>query len=53
MESFLKDAAVLIQKVVMFPFTALNAEKGEDATESYTIQKNINVHLEEEIEQLR
>ena len=52
-ESFLKDAAVLIQKVVMFPFTALNAEKGEDATESYTIQKNINVHLEEEIEQLR
>ena len=37
----------------MMPFTSLNAEKDEDATESYVIQKNINVHLEEEIEQLR
>ena len=52
-ESFLKDAAVSIQKIVMMPFTSLNAEKDEDATESYVIQKNINVHLEEEIEQLR
>lgn len=52
-ESFLKDAAVSIQKIVMMTFTSLNAEKDEDATESYVIQKNINVHLEEEIEQLR
>ncbi len=52
-ESILKDASVFVQKVVMFPFTALNAEKGNDASESYVIQKNINVHLEEEIEQLR
>lgn len=52
-ESFLKDAAISIQKIVMMPFTSLNAEKDEDATESYVIQKNINVHLEEEIEQLR
>lgn len=52
-ENFLKDAATIIQKVIMFPFTALNEEKGEDQSESYVIQKNINVHLEEEIEQLR
>ena len=52
-ESSLKDGAMLVLKVLMLPFTSLNAEKGEDLTESYIIQKNLNVHLEEEIEQLR
>ena len=42
-EEFLKDAAVTIQKIVMFPFTALTPDKGEDASESYQIQKNLNV----------
>ena len=52
-ESYLKDVSSLIMKVVMLPFTSLNDDKGEDLTESYVIQKNLNVHLEEEIEQLR
>ena len=37
----------------MLPFTSLNADKDTNLTESYVIQKNLNVHLEEEIEQLR
>ena len=52
-ESFLKDASVVVQKVVLFPFTSLNAEKGKTQTESYTIQKNVNVHLENEIQELK
>lgn len=52
-EEFLKDTTVTISKVIMMPFTSLNKEKGIDASKSYLIQKNINVHLEEEIEQLR
>ncbi|MBD9098402.1 rod shape-determining protein MreC [bacterium] len=52
-EGFLKDTTVTISKVIMMPFTSLNKEKGIDASKSYLIQKNINVHLEEEIEQLR
>ena len=52
-EGFFKDGAVTISKIAMTPFTTLNKEKGKDASKSYLIQKNINVHLEEEIEQLR
>ncbi len=52
-ESFFKDVAMSIQKVIMMPFTSLNDDKDTDLTESYVIQKNLNVHLEEEIEQLR
>lgn len=52
-EGFFKDGAVTISKIVMTPFTTLNKEKGKDASKSYLIQKNINVHLVEEIEQLR
>lgn len=52
-EGLLKDTSVTISKVIMMPFTSLNKEKGIDASKSYLIQKNINVHLEEEIEQLR
>lgn len=52
-ESFLKDSATIIMKGVMLPFTVLNKDKDIDQTESYIIQKNLNVHLEDEIEQLR
>ncbi len=52
-ESILKDASVVVQKIVLFPFTALNEEKGKTQTESYTIQKNVNVHLENEIQELK
>lgn len=52
-EGGLKDGVTIISKIVMTPFTTLNKEKDKDASKSYLIQKNINVHLEEEIEQLR
>lgn len=52
-EGVLKDGATIISKIVMTSFTTLNKEKDKDASKSYLIQKNINVHLEEEIEQLR
>lgn len=52
-EGVLKDEATIVSKIVMIPFTTLNKEKDKDASKSYLIQKNINVHLEEEIEQLR
>ena len=52
-ESFFKDVSSVVMKGVMLPFTSLNADKDSDLTESYVIQKNLNVHLEEEIEQLR
>ena len=51
--SFLKNASMTIDKIVMFPFTSLNKEKGKDQSESYTIQKNVNKELEDEIEELK
>lgn len=51
--TFLKDGAIIIEKVFMYPFTALNKEKGKDQTESYTIQKNVNSSLEKEIKELK
>ncbi len=52
-EAYLKDISVLIQKVVLYPFTALNKEKDIDLSDSYLIQKNINSSLEKEIEELK
>ncbi len=52
-ESILKDVSVTINKVIMFPFTSLNKEKGKDQSESYLIQKNVNTSLEEEIQELK
>ena len=40
----LKTISMGIDKVVMYPFTSLNSEKGKKQTESYTIQKNANAH---------
>ena len=51
--TFIKDGVMLIEKVLMYPFTSLNKEKGQTQTESYTIQKNINSSLEKEIEELK
>lgn len=51
--TFLKDGVILIERVFMYPFTALNEEKNETQTESYTIQKNVNESLEKEIQELK
>ena len=49
----LKTLSIGIDKVVMYPFTALNSEKGKKQTESYIIQKNANASLEKEIQELK
>lgn len=52
-ESGLKNFAMVINKIVMYPFTALNSDKGKDLSKSYTIQKNVNGALESEIKELK
>lgn len=52
-EEFLKDISITINKVIMYPFTSINKEKGVTQTESYLIQKNINSSLEKEIQELK
>ena len=52
-EGIVKDIVMTIDKIVMYPFTALNGEKDVDQTESYLIQKNVNTSLEEEIQELK
>ena len=51
-ENVFKDTATIINKVFMYPFTALNTN---DITqdESYLIQKNVNESLVKEIEELK
>lgn len=51
--TILKSIGIDIQKVVMYPFTALNNDKDETASESYLIQKNVNASLEKEIKELK
>ena len=48
----LKDTAMFIEKVIMYPLTSLKKDT-TPATESYLIQKNINSSLEKEIEELK
>ena len=43
----------MINKMVMYPFTALNSEKDVNHNESYLIQKNVNESLEKEIQELK
>lgn len=38
-EGIIKDVFMSINKIVMYPFTALNDEKGVDQSASYLIQK--------------
>ena len=52
-ESILKDIVVFTEKMIMFPFTSLNKEKGKNQSESYLIQKNVNESLEKEIQELK
>lgn len=52
-ENTLKDISITFNKIIMYPFTALNKEKNIDQTESYIIQKNVNSSLEKEIEELK
>ena len=52
-EGFIKYIFTYINKVIMYPFTALNSDKNEDQSESYIIQKNVNTSLEEEIQELK
>lgn len=52
-ESSLKDIFMTVEKIVMYPFTSLNGEKGQDLSKSYLIQKNVNSSLEKEISELK
>ena len=52
-EGLIKNVVMAIDKVVMYPFTALNTEKDVDQMESYLIQKNVNASLEQEIQELK
>lgn len=52
-EGGLKDFSILIEKIVMYPFTALNSDKGLDQSKSYLIQKNVNSSMSNEIEELK
>ena len=48
-----KDAVIIIEKISMYPFTALNKDKNIKQNESYIIQKNVNASLEKEIQELK
>lgn len=52
-ESFFKDIAMSLNKIVMYPFTAFNNDKNKDQSKSYIIQKNVNESLEKEIAELK
>ena len=52
-EGLVKSVIMTIDKIVMYPFTALNGEKNVDQSESYLIQKNVNASLEKEIQELK
>lgn len=52
-ENLLKDVTMMVNKIVMAPFTSLNKEKNQTQTESYLIQKNVNSSLEKEIQELK
>lgn len=53
LEGIFKDTVMILNRVVMYPFTALNKEKDVDQSESYLIQKNVNSSLEKEIQELK
>ena len=51
-ESFIKTPFTTINKVIMKPFTSFKKDKCT-ASDSYTIQKNVNSSLEKEIQELK
>ena len=52
-KSLLKDSTIILNKIVMYPFTSLTKEKNTNHNESYVIQKNVNESLEKEIQELK
>ena len=52
-ETILKDISSTIEKIVIYPFTALSKDKNITQSESYIIQKNVNSSLEKEIKDLK
>lgn len=52
-KSLLKDSTLILNKIVMYPFTSLTKEKNTNHNESYVIQKNVNESLEKEIQELK
>lgn len=52
-ETLMKDISMSIEKIVVYPFTALKKNQKITQTESYLIQKNINSSLEKEIQELK
>lgn len=53
LERLFKDISVSVQKIFMYPFTALSNNKDEDLSKSYLIQKNVNSSMAKEIEELK
>ena len=51
--NILKNIAMTVDKVIMFPFTSLNTDKNIDQSKSNIIKKNANKELEEEIKELK
>ena len=51
--NILKNVSMMVDKVVMYPFTSLNSKKNVTQTESYKIQKNKNKDLENEVQELK
>ncbi len=49
----LKNISMTIDKIIMYPFTALNSDKGKKQSESELIQVNKNKELESEIQELK
>lgn len=52
-EGSLKDISLFIEKVFLYPFTALNKDCNVDQSKSYLIQKNVNSSMEKEIKELK
>ena len=52
-ENIAGSASTFIEKIFMYPFTALNDKKDVDQSKSYLIQKNVNEKLIEEIDSLK
>ena len=52
-ETILKDISTSIEKIIIYPFTALSKDNNKTQSESYIIQKNVNSSLEKEIKDLK
>ena len=48
-----KNTSMLIDKIVLYPFTALNKDKNVTLSDSSIIQKNANKELENDVQELK